>query len=194
VLFLALALVPYLSIHYALAPRYVYMASVPFSMLAGLFFSEIARYLRRFVGAAPIALAALALAILGLYAWQTIEQNQELEARSAKWESVIADLERSGDVPGGSRAYLRGGPQFDPPDLFGVLPAVGELRWGNVELFAVPEGTKEFCARAGAPTYVLDYAGDRYVQAAVIDATEGDEPYRWPPPIPPPCTRNVTLP
>jgi len=195
VVFLALALLPYLPIHFALAPRYVYMAAVPFSILAALVFAEIARYGRRLTPAAPTTLAVVALGVLALYSWQTWEQNRVLQQPSDAWRALVTSLDRSDDVPANSRVYLRGGPITDPGFEFVVLPAVGELRWPNVETFAVIEGTTTLCTRAGAPTYVLDYNRGRYDTIAVIPA-EGiaRTPYQFPPPIPAECSSRVPMP
>lgn len=195
VAFLVLALVPYLPIHFAMAPRYVYMAAVPFSMLAALYFAELARYGSRLTPVAPAALLVIALGVIALYSWQTWEQDDSLEHTADQWRTLVYSLNRSDDIPAGARVYVRGGPVFQLSNQFVVLPAVGELRWPDVELFEELEGTTTFCAREGAPTYVLDYDRGRYDTIAVIPA-EGvaRTPYHFPPPIPAECSSRVSLP
>jgi hypothetical protein len=195
VVFLLLALLPYVPIRYALAPRYVYMASAPFSILAALFFTELARYSRRLAPAAPAALAVLAIGVVGLYSWQTWEQNKTFEQPSDDWHALVTGLERSDAPPDGSRVYLRGAPITEPGYQFAVLPAVGEVVWGDVELFSIAEGTATVCTRAGAPTYIYDYDGTRYVQTTGIPAEGASKKvYRFPPPIPAECSHMVSLP
>jgi len=194
--FIVLALLPYLPIRFALAPRYVYMASIPFSMLAAFAFIEAAELGRRLTPIAPAALAAVALGVLALYSWQTWEQNNVIERASDDWRALVTGLdERVPDPPDGSRVYVRGGPITGALPQFVVLPAVGELLWGKVELFSVPEGTSSFCIRPGDPLYVVDFDGGRFTPVGVIEPQDAPTaPYEWPPPVPPACPERVPAP
>lgn len=163
VVFLALALAPYLPLQWALAGRYVYMAAIPFSILAALFFAEAARYASRVAPAAALAVGALALGALALHGWQSVEQNASFKAETDDWRALVSALEeRYPDLPAASKVYVRGGPLALPLLQFNVLPAVGEVLWGGVIVAAVPEETQEFCDTPGGDIYVLDYDGGAF--------------------------------
>jgi len=160
VVFLALALAPYLPVNWFLAPRYVYLAAVPFSILVALLVAEVGRHVRRLSPALPALLAVVALAAIGLSAWQTWEQNQTLAVDSARWRTLVTGLhQRYPTLPGGSRVYVRGGPLADPLWQQQVMPAIGMVLWKDVELFTAPESARELCAAPRGETFVLDYDG-----------------------------------
>ncbi|OGO49342.1 MAG: hypothetical protein A2148_00055 [Chloroflexi bacterium RBG_16_68_14] len=160
VAFLALALVPYAPLHWALAPRYVYMAAIPFSILAALLFAEAARYGSRLMPAVPTAVGLVAVGVLALHGWQSVEQNASFEAETDDWRALVSALEeRYPDLAEGSKVYVRGGPLTDGIWQFHVLPSVGEVVWGGVVIAAVPEETEEFCDAPGGDVHVLDYDG-----------------------------------
>jgi hypothetical protein len=160
VVFLALGLVPYLPVNWFLAPRYVYLAAVPFSILATLLVAEVGRHLRRISPALPALIAFVALTAVGLSAWQTWEQNQTIAVDSARWRTLVTALhERYPSLPEGSRVYVRGGPLADPLWQQQVMPAIGMVLWKDVELFTAPESARELCAAPGGETFVLDFDG-----------------------------------
>ncbi len=66
--------------------------------------------------------------------------------------------------------YVRGGPLTDPIWQFFVLTSVGEVVWGVVAVFAVPEGTETFCLHPGEDLFVVDYDGGRFVPVTVTVA------------------------
>ena len=115
VAFLLLALIPYLPLHFFLATRYVYLAAIPFSILAALLFAEAAAYGGRITPLLPPALALVALSVLGLYGWQTWSQNEFIADGSAQWRQLVTGLqERYPELPRRSQVYVRGGPLTDP--------------------------------------------------------------------------------
>ena len=173
VVFLFLALVPYLPLDWALAPRYVYMAAIPFSMLAAFVFAEVARRGASLSPALPRVLIVVAFGVMGLYSWQTWEQNQAFASGPADWRTLVTGLqERYPDLPQGSRVVVRGGPLTSPFWQGPVLGSVGEVLWGDVELFTVPEGTLRVCARPGGELYVVDFDGGRFTPVLVTNLSE----------------------
>ncbi|MCH8994162.1 MAG: hypothetical protein IH959_04250 [Chloroflexi bacterium] len=173
VLFLLLALLPYLPLKFALAPRYVYLAAIPFSILAALLFVEAARYGSRAAPMLPGALVLVALGVLGLQSWQSVEQNQIFAAKTDDWRVLVTALEeRHPDLPEGSKIYVRGGPLTMPLLQFTVLPSVGEVLWGGVVIAVVPEEEEAFCVPPGGEMHVLDYDGGRFTPVAVTTETE----------------------
>jgi hypothetical protein len=164
--YLFLTLLSYVTITFALAPRYVYGASIPFSILAGLLFADASRYAARASPALPALVGALALGALALLSWQTWTQNADFEARTVEWRDLATNVkERYPELPDGSRVAVRGGPLTSPLWQFTVLPAYGDVLWGDVDLITVPEGTAEFCQSDGE-LFVLDYDGGRYTPVA----------------------------
>jgi hypothetical protein len=162
-LFLALALVPYLPINWILAPRYVYLASVPFSILSAFVLADIARIAWPIPRALPVALAAFALAGIGLSAWQSWEQNQVIAQDAGRWRAFVEGLQqRYPDLPEGSRIYVRGGPLADPLWQQQVMPAIGLVLWRDVELYNAPTKGRHLCASPEGPTYVVNFSGESF--------------------------------
>jgi len=162
-LFLALTLVPYLPVDWILAPRYVYLAAAPFSILAGLLIFDLAQQLRRLSPALPALVAVAVLSAIGLLAWQTWMQNHVIAVDSDRWRSLVTGLEeRYPELPAGSRVYVRGGPLADPLWQEEVMPAVGSLLWKDVELVTVERRARMLCAAPSRGTYVVDFDGDEF--------------------------------
>ena len=156
--FLALTLVPYLPVDWILAPRYVYLAAAPFSILGALLLFDLTQQLRRLSPALPALAGIAALSAAGLLAWQTWDQNQVMAVDSGRWRTLVTGLqERYPDVAAGSRVYFRGGPLSDPLWQQEVMPSVGYLLWNNVELVTVPENARMLCAAPVRGTYVVDF-------------------------------------
>ena len=156
--FLALTLVPYLPVDWILAPRYVYLAAAPFSILAALLLFDLAQQLRRLSPALPALVAFAALSAVGLLAWQTWDQNQVIAVESGRWRTLVTGLqERYPELAAGSRVYVRGGPLSDPLWQQEVMPSVGYLLWSNVELVTVSKNARMLCAAPGRGTYVVDF-------------------------------------
>jgi len=178
VAFLVLALLPYVSITFALAPRYVYLAAIPFSILAALLFAEGGRWGSRYTLLLPAALAAAAFAALAFHAFQTWKQNDVFADQTAVWRELTDGLrERYPALDAGSRVYVRGGPLTHALWQFTVLPAAGETLWHDVDLFSVPEETTEFCARPdGGELYVVDYDSGRFTPVPVTDEPAASAP------------------
>jgi hypothetical protein len=170
VAFLALAILPYLPIGFALAMRYVYLAAIPFSILAALLFVEVVARAGPLATAAAPVLAVLALGVMGLYGWQTWSQNQFIADGSAQWRTLVDGLEeRYPELPEGSRVIVRGGPHTDALWQFFVLPSVGEVVWGGVQLFSLPQETERFCAPPAGDLYVVDYDEGSFAPAVVTE-------------------------
>jgi hypothetical protein len=164
-------------------------------MLAAVAFAEVAREVSRVVPAAPALLAVVGLGVLGLYGWQTWEQDQFIDDGSVAWRTLVTELDAQHlEFPGGSRVYVRGGPITEPLVQFAVMPAVGVVLWQDVELFTVPDGASPLCTRDGAATYVLDYDGGRFTSVAMLPATGDGRPYAFPPPVPAVCSAKVAVP
>jgi hypothetical protein len=162
-LFLALTLVPYLPVDWILAPRYVYLAAAPFSILAALLLFDLSRQLRRLSPVLPALAGFAALSAVGLLAWQTWDQNHAIAVDSGRWRTLVTGLhERYPDLPAGSRIYVRGGPLSDPLWQQEVMPAVGYLLWNDVELVTVPRDARMLCAAPERGTYVIDFDGDDF--------------------------------
>ena len=176
VLFLLLALLPYLPLQFALAPRYVYLAAIPFSILAALLFVEAARYGSRVAPVLPGALVLVALGVLGLHGWQSVEQNRTFAAKTDDWRALATGLERRyPDLAEGSKVYVRGGPLTSAIWQFYVLPAVGETLWGGVTIQAVAEEEERFCVLpTGGDLLVVDFDGGRFTP--VVVTTEAEAP------------------
>jgi len=176
VVFLALALLPYLPIKLWAATRYTYLAAIPFSILAAIAFAEAARYGRRLTPAVPALLAVVAFGVLGLYSWQTWTQNHQQAEVSANWRTLVTALRAAyPHVPAGSTVYIRGGPVTNELVQCAVMPALGHVLWGDSLLFTVPEGALEsYAARPGYRVYVGDFIDGRIVPAPVPVATAAD--------------------
>lgn len=163
VLFLALALVPYVPVDWILAPRYVYLAAAPLSIVAAFLLADLSTQLGRLTPALPVALTALVLGVTGLLAWQTWLQNNVIAEDSAEWRALVTGLDqRYSDIPEGSRVYVRGGPLADPLWQREVMPAIGALLWDNVELVTVPKHARMLCAAEERGTYVLNFDGNDF--------------------------------
>ena len=172
VVFLLLALIPYLPIEFALAPRYVYLAAIPFSILAALLFAEAAAYGGRITPLLPPALALVALSVLVFYGWQTWSQNEFIADESAQWRQLVTGLqERYPELPAGSQVYLRGGPLALGFSPF-VAPPVGEVLWSDVQFRIVAEGAETICARPGGEVFVLDFDAGRFTPVTAGDPSE----------------------
>ena len=176
VVFLLLALLPYLPLKLWSAPRYVYLASIPFSLLAAVTFSEAARYGRRLTPAVPGLLALVAFGVLGLYGWQTWSQNQFIAGGSVQWQTMVAGLQnRYRELPEGSIVYIHGGPLTDSLLQCHVLPALGELLWDDVRLFTFyTTYLVGHRLRPGYDIYVAEYAGGRIVPITIRKATPAE--------------------
>ncbi|MGB2694398.1 MAG: hypothetical protein WBD55_04325 [Dehalococcoidia bacterium] len=177
VVFVLLALVPYAPIAFRLAPRYVYLASVPFSIVFALAVWDAARYAARFAPAAPYAFAAGAVVVLGLYGWRTWDQNREIAVLSSDFEELVQGLEaRYPTLPPGDTVYVLGGPLTNPLFQFEVLPAVGETIWHGVNIYAVPEDWTQFC-RPDNELLIVRYDMGRFIPTdlppgATVEACE----------------------
>lgn len=196
VIFLALALLPYLPIDSWTAGRYVYLAAAPFSILAALYFWELGRYFRRLSPVLPAALALVALGVLGLYGWQTWEQNQFIAKESTRWKSMVTALQATyPELPPDSTVYTRGARIADPLTQCAVLPAAGEVLWGESKLFTSLYGDlSPLRIKPGYHVYVADFQGGRFVPVDVPVATPAelnDPNVRLLPHVEPEATGNL---
>ena len=85
VAFLILALLPFLPLKLWSAPRYVYLATIPFSMLVAVTLTEVIRISRAVSPVIPALVAFLVIGVLGLYGWQTVSQNDDFKVRTGLW-------------------------------------------------------------------------------------------------------------
>ncbi|MDZ4278022.1 MAG: hypothetical protein U1B78_02670 [Dehalococcoidia bacterium] len=163
VVFLLLALVPYLPLELWSAPRYTYMAAIPFAILAALLFADAAQYGERWRPFLPGLVALVAFGVMGLYGWQTWNQNQVIASESTRWHDLVVDLQdQHKTLPAGSTVYVHGAaPPLNNPFLqCQVAPAVGQVLWGDAKLFTnLWQADWIFRIRPGYPVFVLSYAG-----------------------------------
>jgi hypothetical protein len=113
VVWLACALAPFmLWDRDALGPRYVYMAAVPFSVVASqVLFSLVQRVRVRLIKAASLATAAIVVAAAaGFGAFHTYERNQDWEQFTARYQVLATGLrEAYPELPPGSRVVIYNG-------------------------------------------------------------------------------------
>lgn len=197
-LFLALAIVPYLPIELWSASRYVYVAAIPFSILAALYFTWLGRLLGRFSPALAAAVALVALGVIGVYGWQTWDQEQELLSASKDWYTLTTGLDETyPDLPANSVVYVRGSPLSDALLQCAVLPAVGEVLWGDGKVFTYLQGDlSQYRTRPGYRAYVVDQHGDDFlpVDVPVASPTELIDPaITLLPHVPPNAHGNLCL-
>jgi hypothetical protein len=172
VLFLACALTPFLFIDWVVAPRHVYLAAIPFSMLSALLIAQASRLGGRLTPALPALLCVVSIGVIGIYSWQTIDRNTALGSATDDWRTLVVGLhDRYPSVPPGASVVVVGGPLTDPI-WQRVLPSVAEVLWGDVELSTVPESTVRFCARPGHDTYVLNFDDGRFTPVDLRGASE----------------------
>ena len=171
--FLFLAVAPYLPIDIWAAPRYTYLASIPFAILAAFFFLEVGRYATRMRPALATAVAALALCAMALNGWQTLTQNADQADASDRWRQLVTAVDAAyPDVPPKSTVYVRGGPIVDELSQCAVMPAIGEVLWGDAKLFTLPAAQlTDYRARPGYQVYVGDFADGRILPLPVPIAT-----------------------
>ena len=199
VVFLLLALIPFLPIDLWAAARYTYLAAVPFSILAAIVFAEAARFGGRLTPALPALLALAAAGVVALNGWQTWEQNEEMKARSADWEALATGLQETyPELPAGSTVYVRGGPLTDVLLQCAVLPAVGEVLWGEAKLFTFLEGDFEtYRIRPGYEVFVADAMPGGFVPVNVPIAARselGSDRFTLLPHVAPGITGNLCRP
>lgn len=199
VVFLLLALVPYLPIKLWSAARYTYVAAIPFSILAALLFAAVAGYSKRLTPVLPALLALVAFGVLGLYGWQTWNQNQVIAGGSVRWQTMLVGLrEQYPDLPNGSTVYVHGGPFTGPLLQCKVLPAVGELLWGDVKLFTFyTTYLVGHRTRPGYAVFVAEYQGGQMVPLSIPEASPSelnDERVVLLPHVSPEATGNLCRP
>jgi hypothetical protein len=197
--FLALALVPYVPLELWSASRYVYLAAIPFSILAALFFLQTARLLARVTPAFALAIAAVAIGVVGLYSWQTWEQEQAQAALSEDWRTLVSGLDETyPELPEESTVYVYGSDDFNALFQCAVLPAVGEVLWGEAKVFTFLSGDlNQYRIRPGYRGYVVAERGDTFRPVAIPVATEAethDASITLLPHVPPAAHGNLCLP
>ena len=176
VAFLALALIPYLPLELWSAPRYVYLAAIPFSMLSAVVFAEAARYGSRITPVVPGALALMALGVLALYGWQTWTQNETFGDETGRWHAFVADVtETYPELPAGSAVYIIGSDLSDPLLQCAVMPAAGEVLWGDVLLFSyLPGALEAYRVRPGYDVHVAEASASGLLPKFVPVATQSE--------------------
>lgn len=193
VAFLILALLPPLPMKLWSAPRYVYLATIPFSMLAGLAIAEVARTTRSLSPLMPALVTCIAAGVLGLYSWQTISQNGEFGDQTDKWKTFVTGVEEVyPELPPGSSVYVYGGPLWDQPLLqCAVLPAAGDVIWGDANIYFLYDlGAK---ARPGYDVYFIDATEEPYHDVPVGVAQPGERVNTLLPQVAPGTRGNLCL-
>ncbi len=191
VVFLALALLPFLPLKLWSAPRYVYLATIPFSMLAAVTLTEVIRVGRTVSPVIPALAAFLVIGVLGLYGWQTVRQNNDFEVATGEWHTLVAGLQDVyPELPAGSTVYVRGGSLWNQALLqCAVLPAVGEVLWGGVDVFFIYDlGAR---IRPGYEVFFVDAREEVFENVLVPIARPGEDVITLVPQIPPGTTGNL---
>lgn len=175
VLFLGLILIPYLPLSWTLAPRSVYLATIPFSLLAACFFVWLARLGARYA-AAPAVLAVLALGALALNGWQTWELNESFSGRTEVWRELVTGLEeRFPELEEGSHVYVFGGSLTKPDWQLLVLPAVGDVLWRDVSLRSVPATWPSVCSPRDGDVFAVAYDDGQFNPLTIVKINERGE-------------------
>jgi hypothetical protein len=192
-IFLALALIPYLPLKLWSAPRYVYLASIPFSMLASLVVWETASLGRRLSSVIPAFVGVAIIGVGGLFVWQTWSQNEDFDDLTADWEELAGGMEATyPDLPEGSTVYVRGGPLTDPLLQCVVMPALGEVLWGDTKLFTIAAASEEtYRARPDYAVFLADAVDGVFVPVTLPVATAGEEGVVLLPHVPPDASGNL---
>ncbi|MCI0777151.1 MAG: hypothetical protein J4N95_03135 [Chloroflexi bacterium] len=192
VVFLVLALIPYLPLKLWSAPRYVYLASVPFSMLAALVVWEAASLARRLSPLVSTIVVVAVITALGLFVWQTWSQDQDFDELTSVWEEFAGGIEDTyPDLPEGSTVYVRGGSLTGPLLQCVVLPALGEVIWGNTKLFTIASDSEAtYGARPGYPVFLADTIDGGFVPAT-LSISAGEEGVTLLPHVPPDASGNL---
>jgi len=197
--FLALALVPYIPIELWSASRYVYVAAIPFSILSALFLLQMSRLLGRIAPVFPVAIALVAIGVVGLSGWQTWEQEQAQASLSDDWRTLVTGLDETyPELPEESTVYVYGSEAFGVLFECAVLPAVGEVLWGETKVFTSLSGDlDQYRLRPGYRGYVVAERGDTFrpVSIPVASAAETrDASITLLPHVPPEAHGNLCLP
>ena len=80
------------------------------------------------------------LAPSALNGWQTLAQNAGQADASDRWRQLVTAVDAAyPDVPPKSTVYVRGGPIVDELAQCSVMPAIGEVLWGDAKLFTLPK-------------------------------------------------------
>lgn len=191
VLLLVLSLLPFLPLKLWSAPRYVYLATIPFSMLAAVAIGEVAKIGRTRIPGLSVVLALVVCGVLGLYGWQTVSQNEEFDSATRNWETLISGLQATyQELPVGSTVYVRGGALWNEPLLqCAVLPAVGEVVWGGVDVFFIYDlGAR---IRPGYAVFFVDAREEVFEDVRVPVMRPGEDVATVLPQIPPGTTGNL---
>ena len=191
VAFLILALLPFLPLKLWSASRYVYLATIPFSMLAAFTVTDVARIGRAIGPVIPALTAFLVIGVLSLYGWQTVSQNDDFEVSTGDWRTLVTGLQDLyPELPEGSTVYVRGGSLWDEALLqCAVLPAVGEVIWGGVDVFFIYDlGAR---IRPGYDVFFADAREEVFEDVLVPIARPGEEVVTLVPQIPPGTTGNL---
>jgi len=194
--FLFLAILPYLPIAIWAAQRYTYLASIPFAILTAFFFAEAGRYASRLSPVLATAVAGTALAAMAWNGWQTIEQNADQADASDRWRQFVTTVEEEyPDLPTLTTVYVRGGPVTDALAQCAIMPAIGDVLWGDAMLFTLaPEGLTNYRARPGYEVRVGDFVNGRIeprpVSIATAEELQSDDIFLLPH-ISPNATGNV---
>ncbi|HEY8489883.1 MAG TPA: hypothetical protein VIO14_02715, partial [Dehalococcoidia bacterium] len=158
-----LALLPFTLWEDLPAPRYLYLASVPFFTGAAWLGAEALRRAQERAGG-PAAVAALGglAAVLLLFAWRTAEENGGQAFAAERYRVLVTELRRTLPAPEpGSTIYVTHGIWTDRWDNAAWLPDVAATLYDNGSTLVNVEGP---CVRepaAGRPVHVLRHEAGR---------------------------------
>jgi len=194
VVFLVLALVPYIPLKLWSAPRYVYVASIPFAMLAGILLVDIAGRVRSLSPVLPAVVSTLAIGALGLFVWQTWSQNEEFDDKTRPWQALVEGVEEAlPNVPAQSTVYVVGSSLDDPLLQCVVMPSLGEVVWGETKLFTFPRGDETYRLRPAYSVFLLEETERGFNLEDVPVAGLGDEGATLLPHVPPEAEGNLCV-
>ncbi len=200
-MFLLLALAPYVPLKLWSAPRYVYLASIPFALLAAAALREALLHAQRLrpvmpgASALPVALTVVAVGVLAFYGWQTVSQNRDFGDGTGEWEALVSGLERAyPELPPESTVYVRGGPLTVPLLQCAVLPALGEVLWGDVKLFTtLGDDPSRYRVRPGYGVFAVDASDGPFREIDLAEAGPGDTDVFLLPHVTPDATGNLCV-
>lgn len=160
---MVIGLMPYVPGKLWTATRYTYMALPFFAILVAISAGLVHHYAVKLSRPVAHVLAAMALfAVGGLYAWQTIIQNEPFLEDSDRWELLVEELQANYEtVPRGTTIYV-----VDDEGLWSNaywqptwLPSVGRALYGaDVKVWALPSNHMERLRETiGEPVYLVTY-------------------------------------
>lgn len=160
-----LALLPFTLWVNLTAPRYTYLASVPFSIGLAWLGGEALRRADRRLGplTAPAAAGALAVLVL-FFAWRTGQENGGQAFAADRYRVLVTELQQALPEPeAGSTIYITDGIWTDRWDNVVWLRDVAATLYGNGSTISNVEGPCVPDLRRDGPVYTFRYRDRRLV-------------------------------